>query len=117
MVNSLPQTKLDDLGYVVSEICAHIESSISAYEKSITGIRGKYGAKHKQTLLVGAGTLAVTMFPVLAPFLGALLPLGGVATASKYISDKLSESEEIAQASHSMVGVMSLAKREADKQR
>lgn len=117
LVNSLPQTKLDDLGYVVSEVCAHIESSISSYEKSIKGIKGRYGAKHKHTLLVGAGTLAVTMFPVLTPFLATLLPLGGAATAGKYISDKFSESEEISQSSHSMVGVMSLAKRDADKQR
>lgn len=117
LVNSLPQTKLDDLKYVVSEVCAHVEATISVYEQDIKGIRGKYGAKHKHTLLVGAGTLTVTIFPVLAPFLGALLPLGGIATASKYISDKLSELEEIDQASHSMAGVMSLAKKEMNKQR
>jgi hypothetical protein len=50
------------------------------------------------------------MFPVLAPFLGALLPLGGVAAAGKYVSDKLDEKAEGEQFSHSMIGVMSLAK-------
>jgi hypothetical protein len=50
------------------------------------------------------------MMPVLAPFLGALLPLGLASTAGKYISDKLDEKAEGKPHTHSMMGVISLAK-------
>ncbi|MDT3777171.1 hypothetical protein PJI16_06330 [Nitrospira sp. MA-1] len=110
LINSLPSTKLDDLGYVASEVCSHIEMSISKHEKQINGINKKYAAKHKYTALIGAGTLGVSMFPVLAPFLGALLPLGLTSTIGKYASDKLDETAENKQFSHSMMGVFALAK-------
>jgi len=110
LVNSLPNTNLDDLGYVAAEVCSHIERAISKHEKQISSLNDKYQAKHKYTALIAGGTLAVTMSPVLAPFLGALLPLGGVAATGKYISDKLDEKAEIGQFSHSMMGVISRAK-------
>ncbi|MFD1089240.1 hypothetical protein N7V09_13850 [Shewanella seohaensis] len=110
LVNSLPNTNLEDLGYVAAEVCSHIERAISKHEKQISSLNDKYQAKHKYTALIAGGTLAVTMFPVLAPFLGALLPLGGVAATGKYISDKLDEKAEIGQFSHSMMGVISRAK-------
>jgi hypothetical protein len=50
------------------------------------------------------------MFPILAPFLGALLPLGATVATGKYVSDKLDEKAEVAQFSHSMMGVISRAK-------
>lgn len=113
LVNSLPNTKLEDLGYVASEVCSHIERAVSKHEKQVSLFNDKYQAKHKYTALIAAGTLGITMFPVLAPFLGALLPLGGAAAAtSKYVSDKLSENTEAVQFSHSMMGVISRAKRE-----
>ena len=111
LVNTLPKTKINDLGYVASEICSHIELVISKYEKYISSIESKYLAKHKFTALIGMGTLGVTLFPVLAPFLGALLPLGLVSTVGKYIPDKLNELAEKNEHSHSMMGIMSLAKK------
>ncbi|MDA3798964.1 MAG: hypothetical protein PF692_07780 [Kiritimatiellae bacterium] len=51
------------------------------------------------------------MLPVLAPFLGALLPLGLVSATGKYVSDKLDEKAEGKGFSHSMMGVISIAKR------
>lgn len=111
LVNSLPNTNLEDLGYVAAEVCSHIERAISKHEKQISSLNDKYQAKHKYTALIAGGTLAVTMFPVLAPFLGALLPLGGAVATGKYISDKLDEKAEIGQFSHSMMGVISRAKR------
>ena len=110
LVNSLSDTKLDDLGYVASEVCSHIERAISKHEKQISVLNSKYKAKHKYTALIAGSTLAVTMYPVLAPFLGALLPIGGVVASGKYISDKLNERAEGEQLSHSMMGVISLAK-------
>jgi hypothetical protein len=110
LVNSLPNTNLEDLGYVAAEVCSHIERAISKHEKQISSLNDKYLAKHKYTSLIAGGTLAVSMFPVLAPFLGALLPLGGVAATGKYISDKLDEKAEVGQFSHSMMGVISRAK-------
>jgi hypothetical protein len=110
LVNSLPNTSLTDLGYVAAEVCSHIERAISKHEKQIASIHDKYQAKHKYTALIAGGTLAVTMFPVLAPFLGAVLPLGGAGAAGKYISDKLDEKAEIGQLSHSMMGVISRAR-------
>jgi hypothetical protein len=110
LVNSLPNTNLKDLGYVASEVCSHIERAISKHEKQVSSLNDKYQAKHKYTALVAGGTLAVTMFPVLAPFLGALLPLGGTAATGKYMSDKLEQHAEVGQFSHSMMGVISRAK-------
>ena len=110
LVNSLPTSKMEDLGIVAGEVCAHIESAISKHKKQVEAFNEKYNAKHKYTAMLGMGTLGVTMFPVLAPFLGALLPLGLVSTVRKYASDKLDEKAEGKQYSHSMMGVMSLAK-------
>lgn len=110
LVNSLPTTKLEDLGYVAAEVCSHIERAISRHEKQVSSFNDKYQAKHKHTALIAGGTLAVTMFPVLAPFLGALLPLGATVATGKYISDKLDEKAEVGQFSHSMMGVISRAK-------
>ncbi len=110
LVNSLPNTNLEDLGYVASEVCSHIERAISKHEKQVSSLNDKYQAKHKYTALVAGSTLAVTMFPVLAPFLGALLPLGGAAATGKYVSDKLEQNAEVGQHSHSMMGVISKAK-------
>lgn len=108
LVNSLPTTRMDDIGYVASEVCSHVELLISKHNGQIKAINDKYQAKHKQTALIGIGSLAVTMMPVLAPFLSGL---GFVATAGKYTADKLEQRNELRQASHSMMGVMSLAKK------
>jgi len=110
LVNSLPETKLEDLGYVASEVCSHIELAIAKHTKQVKVFNDKYKAKHKYTALIGVGTLGVTMFPVLAPFLGAVLPLGLTSTTGKYISDKLDEKAEEKPYTHSMMGVISLAK-------
>ncbi|KYL37298.1 MULTISPECIES: hypothetical protein [Pseudoalteromonas] len=110
LVNSLPNTKVEDLGYVAAEVYSHIERAISKHEKQVSLFNDKYQAKHKYTALIAGGTLGVTMFPVLAPFLGALLPLGAAAATGKYVSDKLDEKAEIGQFSHSMMGVISRAK-------
>lgn len=110
LVNSLPNTKLEDLGYVAAEVCSHIERAISKHEKQVSLFNDKYQAKHKYTALIAGGTLAVTMFPVLAPFLSGLLPLGAAVATGKYISDKLEEKAEAGQFSHSMMGVISKAK-------
>lgn len=52
LVNSLPDTKLDDLGYVASEVCSHIELAISKHEKQVSALNDKYAAKHKYTALI-----------------------------------------------------------------
>ena len=57
--------------------------------------------------LMTVGAVGVTMLPVLAPFLGALLPAG---LLGKYASDKLDEKAEGKGVSHSIMGVISLAK-------
>lgn len=109
LVNSLSASKMDDIGIVAGEVCAHIEATISKHKKQVEVFNEKYKAKHKYTAMLGMGTLGVTMLPVLAPFLGAILPLGLTSTAGKYVSDKLDEKAERKQYSHSMMGVMSLA--------
>ena len=111
LVNSLSDTKLDDLGYVTAEVCSHIESAVSKHEKQISSLNNKYEAKNKSTALIAGGTLAVTMFPVLAPFLGVLLPVGGAAFSfGKYVTDKFDKKAEVDNLSHSMFAVISLAK-------
>ena len=108
-INSLPETKLDDLGYVASEVCSHVESLISQHEKQIDSINKKYGAKHKNTALLSAAGLTVTMMPALAPFLGAAIPMG---LATKYIGNKLEEVQEKKILSGSMMGIFALAKKD-----
>jgi hypothetical protein len=110
LINSLPNAKLEDIGYVASEVCSHIESAVSKHEKKVSMLNDKYAAKHKYTALIVGGTLGVTMMPVLAPFLSVLLPIGGLSTV-KYVSDKLDEKAERKGISNSMMGVISLAKR------
>ncbi|OCH12419.1 hypothetical protein [Aliivibrio fischeri] len=107
LVNSLPTTSIDDLGIIAGEVCAHIESSISKHKKEIESIRSKYQTKHKQTLAIGAASLGVAIYPMLAPFLTGI---GFVATGGKYLNDKLEERNDLKQASHSLMGVISLAK-------
>ncbi|WP_395210478.1 hypothetical protein [Vibrio alginolyticus] len=107
LVGTLPSTKLDDLEYVSGEVCSYIESLISKHHKEIETIKAKYQAKHKQTAFIGSASLTVAMFPVLAPFVTGV---GLMATAGKYINDKIEEKNELKQASHSLMGVMSLAK-------
>ena len=107
---SLPDTKLEDLCYVASEVCSHVERAVSKHEKQVSSFKDKYAAKHKYTALIAGSTLGVTMLPILAPFLGALLPLGLAPAIGKYVSDKLDEKAEGKGFSHSMMGVISLAK-------
>lgn len=108
LINSLPETKLDDLGYVASEVCSHVELLISKHEKQIDSINKKYEAKHKKTAFLSVTGLAVTMMPALAPFLGAAIPIG---LASKYIGDKFEEVQEKKILSGSMMGIFALAKK------
>jgi len=109
LINSLSQTKLNDLGYVTSEVCSYIEAAISKHKRQVQAINDKYQAKHKQTAILSTGTLGVTLFPILAPFLSAVLPLGLATIAGKYVSDKFDESAEMKQLSRSMMGVISLS--------
>lgn len=107
LVNSLPTTKIDDLAYVSSEVCAYVEASISRHRKEIELIKSKYKTKHTQTAVIGTASLAVALYPVLAPFITGL---SLTATSSKYVYDKFEERNELKQASHSLMGVISLAK-------
>lgn len=115
LVNSLPETKLEDLGYVASEVSSHIELAITNHIKQVKNYNDRFNAKHKYSALIGAATLGVTMLPVLAPFLGAILPIGLASVTGKYISDKLDEKAEGKPHSHSMMGVISLAKESENK--
>jgi len=108
-INNLPETKIDDIGYVASEVCSHVESLINQHEKQIDALNRKYGAKHKYTALIAGGGFAVTMIPALAPFLGAALPLA-LTAGGKYIANKFEEIQERKILSGSMMGIFALAK-------
>lgn len=108
-INNLPETKIDDIGYVASEVCSHVESLITQHEKQIDALNRKYGAKHNYTALIAGGGFAVTMIPALAPFLGAALPLA-LTAGGKYIANKFEEIQERKILSGSMMGIFALAK-------
>ena len=108
-INNLPETKIDDISYVASEICSQIESLIAQHEKQIDALNRKYGAKHNYTALIAGGGLAVTMMPALAPFLGAALPIA-LTAGGKYIANKSEEIQERKILSGSMMGIFALAK-------
>lgn len=109
LVNSLPETRINDIGYVSSEVCSHIDSLVSKHEKQIQAINAKYQAKHKYSALLAGGGLAVSFIPMLTPFLGATLPFA-MAAAGKYSMDKLEEINERKTASKSLMGVLATAK-------
>lgn len=109
-INNLPETKIDDIGYVASEVCSYVESLITQHEKQIDTLNRKYGAKHNYTAIIAGGGLAVTMMPVLAPFLGAALPIA-LTAGGKYIANKLEEIQEMKILSGSMIGIFALAKK------
>jgi hypothetical protein len=109
-VNSLPETEINDIGYVASEICSQVESLITQHEKEIDSLNKKYGAKHRYTAFIAGGGLAVTMMPALAPFLGAALPLA-LTAGGKYVANKLEEVQERKTLSGSMMGIFALAKK------
>lgn len=106
-LKTLPETSLNDLGIVASEICSYVETSISQHEKEIEVLKGKYAEKHTATLGSSVIGLAVTMVPALAPFLGTVVP---IALAGKYAKDKLAERREKKNLSGSMMGIFALAK-------
>lgn len=108
-INNLPETEIDDISYVASEICSQIESLIAQHEKQIDSLNRKYGAKHNYTALIAGGGLAVTMMPALAPFLGAALPIA-LTAGGKYIANKFAEIQEKKILSGSMMGIFALAK-------
>ena len=108
-INNLPETNIDDIGYVASEICSRIESLIVQHEKQIDSLNRKYGAKHNYTALIAGGGLAVSMMPALTPFLGAALPIA-LTAGGKYIANKLEEIHERKILSGSMMGIFALAK-------
>jgi hypothetical protein len=109
LINDLPETKIDDIAYVASEVCSQVELLITQHEKQIDALNKKYGAKHNYTALIVGGGLAVTMMPALAPFLGAALPIA-LASGGMYIANKLEEIQERKILSGSMMGVFALAK-------
>jgi hypothetical protein len=109
-INSLPETKIDDISYVASEICSQIESLIIQHEKQIDSLNRKYRAKHNYTAIIAGGGLAVTMMPALAPFLGAALPMA-LTAGGKYVANKLEEIQERKILSGSMMGIFALAKK------
>ncbi|MBN7771366.1 hypothetical protein KUV44_12520 [Marinobacter daepoensis] len=115
VVASLPTIKVDDLDDAAAEVCSHVESLISAHQKEVEILNGKYQAKHMKSALIAGGGLAVTMVPALAPFLGAALPLA-LAAGGKYTADKFEESHERKVLSSSMLGIFALAK-DASKNR
>lgn len=113
-VAGLPAIKIDDLGYAAAEVCSHVESLISAHQKEVEILNGKYQAKHMKSALIAGGGLAVSMVPALAPFLGAALPFA-IAAGGKYSADKFEELHERKVLSGSMLGVFALAKESGNK--
>ena len=110
LVNSLSNTKMEDLGYVAAEVSSHIERVISKHEKQVASLNDKYAAKNKSTALMVGGAVAASMIPILAPFSAATIPVSIAAGATKYFSDRFDKNAEAKGLSHSMMGVISLAK-------
>jgi hypothetical protein len=108
-VASLPATKIDDLDYTAAEVCSHVGALISAHQKEVEILNGKYEAKHMKTALIAGGGFVVSMVPALAPFVGAALPFA-LAAGGKYTTDKIDAAHEKKVLSSSMLGIFALAK-------
>ncbi|MFV5491681.1 hypothetical protein [Acinetobacter sp. ASP199] len=107
-VNSLSNSKIEDIHYVSREFSDFLRMKTSQHIKELEVLKSKYRAKHTQTLLLAGGTLAVNFMPLIGPVLSAVLGVGGVGF--KYASDKSDEINDLKKMNSSMLGVIALTK-------
>lgn len=110
VISALPTSMVNDTYNVAKEICAHINSLTSSHKKELESIATKYKIKHQNTALFACAGLLVTISPALAPFIGTIAPF---ALAIKYADDKRQELQDHRIASRSLMGIISLAKKES----
>lgn len=106
-LGQLHQAKLDDLDSVAYEVGRGIESLLREHEKAARSLERKY----KRTFGILAATSligpAALLYPSLAPYIGAMAPLGlGVA----YLKEKIIQHRESQDLSRSLAGVLAAAR-------
>lgn len=104
----LHESSLDDLDRVAAEVGRGITNLVREHHADVERIQQKYQTKHAQTAILTWATVAASLFPALAPFLGVTAPLG---LAVKYGLDKSQEHAETKRAAKSLMGVLAAAVR------
>ena len=99
----LHESSLDDLDRVAAEVGRGIASLIEEHQADVERIQQEYRRKHAQTAVLAWVTVAASLFPALAPFLGVAAPLG---LAAKYAFDKTEELLATRRAAKSLMGVL-----------
>jgi len=105
-VDELSDVDLDDVDKVVANISLGISSLISKHEIEARKIAEEYEKKNIATLGMGILTLGATLFPGLAPYLGASLSLAPVA---KYTVDSIHRKMDRKNLARSLTGILSHA--------
>lgn len=106
-IGRLHESDLTNINRVAAEVCHEIDAAIAEHDKELRRIQERYNRRHKQTAAVALAAAGVTLFPTLAPLLGATAPF---ALAAKYGGDKLEERVDKRTLAHSLVGVLAAAK-------
>jgi hypothetical protein len=111
-VTNLHESAIEDIDRVAGEICREIDSGIADHNRAIRDIDDKFRSKNTQTAGAGALTAVALLWPTLAPFIGAALPIGVVAKLGWDAWDKYKEKKKL---SRSLMGLLAVAKSVNDR--
>jgi hypothetical protein len=107
-MSNLHASALENLDKVAAEICREMDSGIARYNCSVREIEDKFKSSTAQTVVGAVGGGLGLLVPVLAPFLGPIVPL---AALSKLGYDALTRHLELKKQSQSLIGVLAFAKK------
>lgn len=102
---ALGAADIDDIDHALGEIGRGLATLLATHENEIRDIEERYKRRHTATALALWTTSAAQFLPWLTPFL-SVLP---VASAGKYMLDKVAEIQEKSAASRTLTGVLAAA--------
>lgn len=102
----LSESRLENIERVASEVATELNTLITEYKSTEQRLIEEMSRRHSTTLVGASAGLALSFLPVLAPFLGTIVPLG---TVGKYAVDKIHEHYERRTISRSLMGVIARA--------
>jgi hypothetical protein len=103
---------VDDLDRVAGQMTGAIAALLAEHDAEARRIAERYKSKHIETNVLAWTTLAVSLFPALAPFATAVAP---AALVAKYGLDKTRETGETRALGRSLLGVLARARRPVDR--
>ena len=108
----LNSASLADIDRVSAEVAHGITGMLAEHQRDAEKISEKYGKRHALTAAGGILTAGALFVPALAPLLGGSAIAAGIGVGSKYTKDKVDERTAHSQLSRSLLGMLSVAKKE-----